>query len=352
MKTYLLTSILVVLVACGGGGSKQDPTSITPPESKRDWLTTDELFENKIPAGPIHNDYFVEIDNSEVIVSDAEHEFSGRLTLSSSSLEGSVSDAFFGEPGIRVFPNIDLEFISDSGNLIPTQRQILKPTNNSYWHILISPGKTWSEDDDGDWSRAAFPFTLIHKQRNEAHNGVATFLYNQAQVSQLRLQVVQETASWSRIDLWAQFPMTYQPEVFDSAETIISKFQLEESGRLPTASWDELSQQVGASTLVGFNSGLIESDISMTGIVMDGIVYHQPCYTRFGNYPFCHQMRQGAFSTTKSMGAAIAMFRLAEKYGDSVFELLIKDYVNVTAPHDGWDNVTFADALNMSTGIG
>jgi CubicO group peptidase (beta-lactamase class C family) len=52
------------------------------------------------------------------------------------------------------------------------------------------------------------------------------------------------------------------------------------------------------------------------------------------------------------MGAAIAMLRLAEKYGKEVFEFKVADYVEVTAVHDGWEEVTFADALNMATGIG
>jgi len=90
----------------------------------------------------------------------------------------------------------------------------------------------------------------------------------------------------------------------------------------------------------------------VTGMIIDGVIYHQPCYTRYGNYPYCEEMRQGAYSTTKSMGAAIALLRLAQKYGDYVFDLYIKDYVAVTAEHDGWSNVTFADALNMATGIG
>jgi hypothetical protein len=44
--------------------------------------------------------------------------------------------------------------------------------------------------------------------------------------------------------------------------------------------------------------------------------------------------------------------RLAQRYGDQVFDLKIKDYVAVTAAHDGWERVTFRDALNMATGIG
>jgi CubicO group peptidase (beta-lactamase class C family) len=63
-------------------------------------------------------------------------------------------------------------------------------------------------------------------------------------------------------------------------------------------------------------------------------------------------MRHGVYSVTKSLGAAVALLRLAQKYGEQVFALKIKDYVTVTAAHDGWERVTFGDALNMATGIG
>ena len=46
------------------------------------------------------------------------------------------------------------------------------------------------------------------------------------------------------------------------------------------------------------------------------------------------------------------MLRLAQTYGDAVLALKIKDYVTVTAAHDGWETVTFGDTLNMATGIG
>jgi hypothetical protein len=63
-------------------------------------------------------------------------------------------------------------------------------------------------------------------------------------------------------------------------------------------------------------------------------------------------MRHGVFSVTKSLGAAIALLRLAQKYGDAVFDARIADYLPIAAPHDGWERVTFADALGMATGIG
>ncbi len=35
-----------------------------------------------------------------------------------------------------------------------------------------------------------------------------------------------------------------------------------------------------------------------------------------------------------------------------MFDARIKDYVTVTAPHRGWDDVTFGSALDMATGVG
>ena len=83
-----------------------------------------------------------------------------------------------------------------------------------------------------------------------------------------------------------------------------------------------------------------------------GVIYLRPCETRYGDFPYCEEMRHDVFSITKSLGALVSMLHLAEKYGDDVFDLKIKKYLPVTADHDGWDDVTFADALNMATGIG
>src|SRR5262249_41284493 len=88
------------------------------------------------------------------------------------------------------------------------------------------------------------------------------------------------------------------------------------------------------------------------GVVMDGVIYLRGCHTRAGPYPYCRHMRHGMFSVTKSLGATVALLRLAQQYGAQVFGLKIKDYVTVTATHDGWERVTFGDVLNMATGIG
>jgi CubicO group peptidase (beta-lactamase class C family) len=64
------------------------------------------------------------------------------------------------------------------------------------------------------------------------------------------------------------------------------------------------------------------------------------------------EMRHGVFSVTKSSQAALTLLRLAEKYGEQVFDLFVTDYLNVTATHSGWNGVTFGHLLNMVAGIG
>jgi CubicO group peptidase (beta-lactamase class C family) len=85
---------------------------------------------------------------------------------------------------------------------------------------------------------------------------------------------------------------------------------------------------------------------------MDGILYLSACPTRYGEFPYCRYMRHGAFSVTKSAAAALALLRLAQKFGPGVFDERIDVHLNVTSAHSGWAGVTFRDALNMATGIG
>ena len=86
--------------------------------------------------------------------------------------------------------------------------------------------------------------------------------------------------------------------------------------------------------------------------MVDDVFYSRGCHTRAGPHPFCSNMRYGVFSITKSMGAGVAMLWLAEKYGPQVFDEKLIDHITIPASHDGWNEVTFKDALDMVTGIG
>ena len=62
-------------------------------------------------------------------------------------------------------------------------------------------------------------------------------------------------------------------------------------------------------------------------------------------------MRLPSYSTAKSAFASLALMRLGQKYGTSVYDLLIKDYVPEYTNSPGtWTTVTFNNALDMATG--
>ena len=249
-----------------------------------------------------------------------------------------------------ISPAFSAAFFTHGEHLVPVVRDILQPPGT----IILSPGKVWSEPGDRGMSRASFPFVLVNQTNNAAHNGLASFLYDDTRVSALRLQVVQETAAWAKVDSWGQAPMTYSPVRLPNEDTLRAQFVAELKQQTPIRTWSELPKSAKATTalLERFDGDAIPEDISANGLIVDGVVYLRGCNTRYGPYPYCRDMRHGVFSVTKSLGAAVALFRLAQKYGDEVFDLKIKDYVPVTADHDGWERVTFGDALNMATGIG
>ena len=237
--------------------------------------------------------------------------------------------------------------------LVPVERGIIKGTYGQ-WGVIVDPGKVWSEPEDQGMSRASFPFTLLRPDPNNprSHNGIATFLFDEKQVSSLYIQVVQEINPDLIFDMWGQVSGVYTPGLVEDKDAVKADFTRELEHQIDFRTWEELEQQYGARITRLFDRGVKREEVSTTGLVVDDIVYLQPPMTRFGAYPFPRYMRSHVYSVSKSIGNGIAMLRLAQKYGDEVFDLKIKDYLEVTADHDGWDEVTFGDALNMAVGVG
>jgi hypothetical protein len=313
------------------------PAAGTP----RERLTADELHGPLDPTiGPVHNDYFLPVGQA----GPALHAFRGTLFVGAFRMAS-------GEQGCAGLPTpasaFSAMFFSHGEHLVPVIRDILQPPGT----VIISPGRVWSEPGDGGWSRASFPFVLVDPLGNAARNGLATFLYDDTRVSALRFQIVQETHPWSRTDYWGQVAMAYVPGAIADEAASRARYAEELKQEVPIKPWSSLPASAGA-VLAVFDGDASPEDISASGLIVGGVVHVRGCNTRYGPFPYCRHMRHGVFSVTKSMGAAVALLRLAQKYGDAVLGLKIKDYVQVTATHDGWERVTFADALNMATGIG
>ncbi|MGD9048904.1 MAG: hypothetical protein PVF77_12690, partial [Anaerolineae bacterium] len=317
---------------------------------QRDRVTMEELLAPDYAGdGPVNHAYFAPLGDWGV----AQHELEGVLAVPEFRMLDSVSGGQVRRSSEKTFPGFSAEFFTSGDHLVPVQREvILSPGEKSFWQIILSPGKVWSEAGDAGLSRASFPFVLVAGDTNETHNGVATFLYDEVQVSSFRFQVVQETAAWRQEDYWGQSTMEYRPGLLKERKTLLAQFDQERSHQTPVRPWSDLEEKVDPRLLERFNGDILPWNLSASGLLLEDTLYLQPCRTRYGPFPYCEAMRHGAFSVTKSMGAAVAMLRLAEKYGPEVFELRVADYVDIAAEHDGWEAVAFADALNMATGIG
>jgi hypothetical protein len=348
-----LLALVVLTSACGGGagGTGAQPEASAPPTSlSRGELQAGDLLQAGAAAtAPIENHFYMPFGAALP----ARHRLRGQLSVPEAPMQANTPDSNYGQTGLTWFPGFAADFLVAGEYLVPVQRGILERRGtSSHWRVILSPGRVWAEADDAGWSRASFPFVLVSDDTNEVHNGLATFLFDDTRTSELQFQVVQETASWDRSDFWGRLPLTYEPGPIADEATHVAEFAAEIAALTPIRDWSELGTGRDASLWNTFTRGLDSDDVSASGIVRDGAIYMRPCATRLGDYPYCAFMRHGAFSVTKSMGAAITLLRLAEKYGDEVLDLRIRDHVAVTALHPGWDQVRFIDVIDMATGVG
>src|SRR5262249_40842247 len=97
----------------------------------------------------------------------------------------------------RLFPGVTLEFFTMDGLLVPVQRgEMVRESAPvkvpSFWQVIPQVGRVWKEGSDGKWSRAAFPLTLVNDIDNHSVEGLASFLYDDGKVTNLRFQFIQE----------------------------------------------------------------------------------------------------------------------------------------------------------------
>ncbi len=249
------------------------------------------------------------------------------------------------------FPGVKMRGFVTGWQFHPMPSDQIIQTGNGRWNVILSTGRAWSEPGDQGWSRVAFPITVAREGGVGALNGVATLAYMGEKVSALRIQFAQESIPNSSR---ASFAGQVQPEFTAAPISDKSDFLAGRAQRLATdveaRPWSELEAKHG--DLSDFTGAWISPHVTISGLLVGDVFYHSGCKTRYGAYPFCDQMRFGVYSVSKSLGAAIALLHLAERYGADVFEARVLDFVPLTPRHDGWTDVTFRDLLNMATGVG
>jgi hypothetical protein len=289
----------------------------------------------------------------------ARHSFSGAITLAGAEIATEPAELdprrVMGRDTKR-FPDVSLGFVAEGGDLIPWNRNLIvsgtRTEAGSYWDVLVGPGTVWSEPGEA-WSRAAFPLQLASSVENETYNGVATFAFNDREVSGVRFQTVTQGRPYFLVQrrlMWGQVAAEYTPG--PAPTEVIEAFAAEKARRLPVRPISDLRPRVGDAVFDAMHGGMnVEHMVTAAFLVRDTL-YAADCPTPFGELPFCREQRFGIWSVTKSTGNTVAALRLAQRYGRGVLDERVADHLDVTADHDGWDDVRFRDVLNMATGVG
>lgn len=344
INDVLALGLAVALIGCSGS------ISITPSGG---WITTvpDDAAPGDIrlkiplselsdpgfmPRGQIHNGWFLPVGEHGA----ATHALNGTLQVASQTMRRSHG----GEAGQDVFPGFEVDLFSEGGFLVPVTRHIQAVQGDSYWTLLFAPGQVWSEPTDNGYARAAFPFVLCNPFNNAAHHGVATFAYNQRQVTKLRFQITQETAPGDIFDAWGQLELSYQPRDHETYSAARGTFLQERADRFPVRPLTDLG--MAPNQLSALTAGIHPQQISLIGIVKDGVLFQGTAETRFGPFPFPETMQVGAYSVSKSVAGLTLMF-LAQQYDADLPNERIVDWLPLEAAHDGWDQakVPGADGL-------
>lgn len=336
--------LALIIFSCQNRPSQWKGSVLTQP---REHLTVEELLEGKT-LSLIDMSYF----SKPKWGNNAKYLFSGSITLQETELKYPKEKEYY--PGENIFPELQLDFISHNGNLIPLVKEkiITRHQSNSYWDVIVGTGKLWHEEKDGKWSRASFPLTLTDRWIGTARNCVATFVYVSDSISNVCLQCSQETADIDDKGLGnisGILSANFQAKQFTNSIQIIEQHNLSESNRLPIRPLSEID--LNNKVFNYFEKMKVtNAPTSLGAVLVDNQLYLHPPKTRHGLYPYPNEMRHGLYSVTKSMAGALALMYFDERYEEEVFDVLISDYVPALANHAGWRNVTFSQTLNMVTG--
>jgi hypothetical protein len=271
-----------------------------------------------------------------------------------------VVAGLFRDKNLRLFPAARVGFLTDGEDLVPLTQDVIRSGTSgsaSFWDLLVQPGRVWSDPGDGGWSRGAFPFALVHSLEGETYNALARFCYRAGEVSNLRFQVVQQTA-YSFIETpfsaWGEVPATVEMGAVAARDEAAARYRSARADAFPTAPWSELVGAVGEEALAGFEGGTDPEGVLLIGLVYRGVLYRRDCASAAGPMPYTDRMRFGVWSVIKTACVAVSLLRMAEVYGEGVFAERLTDYVpaSVDGPlRAAWERVTFGHALDMATGI-
>jgi len=363
LRTYLC-SLCCLMFVCLPGAVAQDagptPAKLTGGgQVKRSVLKRDQLLRGADTLSPVNDGagFALPADAAE-----PGEFFEGTLTLKNVVSDGHftlLSDVFQLVPTTdswwKHLPPFSFHFVQSGSFLIPVE-QGLTITGDPVWNYILGTGRVWREAGDGGYMRASLPFALVQRNQNCVHNGAMTFLFSTSKtprISRVFYQITQETCYPMKFNMWGVLDADFAPGPVSGSADIRARFASEQAQRMPTKPIAALAEDFPGTK---FDFATIRraykhpQNITTSGFVVRGVHYSAGCPTRFGEYPFCDEMRLPSYSIAKSVFAGVALMRLGQRYGTGVYDLRIKDYVSNDGIQGRWEETTFGNASDMATG--
>ncbi len=256
-------------------------------------------------------------------------------------------------PETVVLPTLDLEVIQLGNDLVPREQGIQYA--NGYWNTVVTPGRVWHEEGDGDWNRAGMPFALAERGQNCTHNGVLSFLFRTTsagvEVTPAAFQVTQETCLYFKFDLAGSSATRYFPAPIPDREEIAERHRTWSAQRLEVRPISDLRRDYPTAQIriPAFGTGLAREHLTTYGVIYGQVHYRGDSKTRFGAFPFPELEVLPSYSLAKTVFAAAALMVLAQEDGRQVTAVPLRDHL----PKIGKDRllgVTFEHAVDMATG--
>lgn len=322
--------------------------------SERDGLSASMMRDGEAMTAPVANQAFAPGPNAAAAL----HGLSGTLHLAEAPLM--TDTAALADPSVlggdpTLFPGIAVGFSTRDGHLVPDGRSLRRQSGASYWDLMAGPGRVWSDPGDHGLSRATFPFQLSNERENESHHGLACFLYDDTTVTPLAVQKITQTRPDhlpGQFELFGRVPVDFQPGGPPSAEADQADNTADRADCLTIRPIRELGAQSSYDLINALADGIGADTEIVSGLVIGDVIYATDLKAAHGDTPYPRAMRFGLWSATKAAFGTLALMRLAHHLGSGIGETRIADVVEVTAAHDGWQNVTIRDCLNMASGIG
>ena len=337
---------LIFVTGCGGGGGSAPSNNIISPPPVTTLTVGSFTGQTSWPLSPLRVSHLSPSANASSAPS-----LVGTISAPMSSLQTAGEVHNFDGGRADILPGFSVQVFTDGDQLIPVPSpDIMTRPAQSLWQIIFGAGSVWQEPDDDGYARGQLTVTLVNPFYANAHNGLLTFLYRDNEITNAWLQIFQENVDWLKQDYWGAISLSLNQEDNSWEDAARTQHQLLQTASLNQQPWSALSDQVAQSLLDNYDSGINGANLSGAGLFYDGTLYYQDTETRYGTFPYPKSMRHGVYSVAKSMGAAVALFHLNQRYPDEVANANITDYV--TGLHNGWENVTFAHVLSMATGTG